>query len=121
MKTWEIRLTINVLGLVLGDLANLQFTIGGLGSTITAREIVDDETQDVGARDTVSKGRLELANVLDGVEPQEATNCGNLLGLGSQGRIHGEDGIVDLLPVEAVGVEGVLLPDVGAGVEGDGR
>lgn len=112
-------LTINVLGLVLGELANLQFTVGGLGGAVTAREIVDDETQDVVARNTVIKDRLELVDVLNGIEPQEATDLSNLLGLLSRGLIHGRESRLDLTPVEAVGVEGVLLPDVGAGIELD--
>lgn len=42
--------TINVVRLVLGKLARCKFSVGGLGSTITSWEIVDDETQDIGAR-----------------------------------------------------------------------
>lgn len=59
-------LTVNVLRLVLGDLANLQFTVGGLGGAITAGQVVDDDTQDVVARD-VGKSRLKPRDVLDGV------------------------------------------------------
>jgi len=35
-------LTVNVLGLVHAELANSKLTVGGLGGTVTTRQIVDD-------------------------------------------------------------------------------
>jgi hypothetical protein len=46
-------LTVNVLGLVGGNIAGSEFTVGGLGGTITAGKIVDDES-----------GELVAGNVL---------------------------------------------------------
>jgi hypothetical protein len=59
-------LTVDVLALVLGDLADLQLTVGGLGGAITAGQVVDDETKDVLAG-AVSDGGLELGDVGNGV------------------------------------------------------
>jgi len=64
-RAWEV-LTVDVLALVLGDLADLELAVGGLGGAVTAREIVDDETQDVVAGD-VLEGGLDLGDVGDGV------------------------------------------------------
>ena len=49
-------LTVNVLSLINVDLANLQFTVGGLGSTVTAGKIVDNNTEDVFARNILDGG-----------------------------------------------------------------
>ena len=55
------------------------------------------------------------------LHPQEATDIGNLGSLGLQGRVaDGLDRLLDLGAVERVGVELVVLPDVGAGIELDG-
>ena len=40
-------LTVNVLGLVSADLAVREFTVGRLGSAVTAGKIVDNETENV--------------------------------------------------------------------------
>ena len=153
------RLTVNVLGLVPADLANLQLAVGGLGGAVTARKIVDDETQDFIAGKVRNSG-LELVDVLNGVasrvgpscqcasfhslfslpplsfsplscfwrmergknsQPEEATDVGDLKGRLLQGGIgDGLGGGLNLTAVEAVGVQGVLLEDVAAGVELDG-
>jgi hypothetical protein len=134
-------LTINVLRLVTVDLVVTEFTVGGLGGTITTGQVVDDETENVLAR-KVGDGSVELSNVLDGIadrtvsllhlygqngglrnsQPQEATDVGNLLGRSSQGRVaEGLDSGVDLITEEAVGVQLVLRPYVGARVKLDGR
>lgn len=42
-------LTVNVLRLVLGQLSSLELSVGSLGSTITSRKIVHNETEDVRA------------------------------------------------------------------------
>jgi hypothetical protein len=60
------KLTVNVLGLVLVELSDLELTVGGLGGAITAGKIVDDQTEDVGARN-ISNGGLDLGNVGNGV------------------------------------------------------
>ena len=44
------QLTVNVLRLVFGQVSGLELSVGGLGSTITSREIVDDDAHDIGAR-----------------------------------------------------------------------
>lgn len=55
------------------------------------------------------------------LHPDESTNISNLESLFLQGLVgHGGDGLLDLASVEVVGMELVGLPDVGAGVEGDG-
>jgi hypothetical protein len=60
------RLTVNVLGLVLVNLADLEFTVGGLGGAITAGQVVDDQTQDVAAGH-VGNGGLNLGDVGNGI------------------------------------------------------
>jgi len=60
------QLTVNVLGLVDVDLANLQLTVGGLGGTITAGKIVDDDAEDLLARNILD-GLLEPLNGGSGV------------------------------------------------------
>lgn len=55
---------VDVLRLVLADLSDLQLTVGGLGIAVTARKIVDDETQDVVAGGVRDRG-LDLGDVLD--------------------------------------------------------
>ena len=59
-------LTINVLGLVAVDLADGQLTVGGESSTVTARQVVDDNTKDLIARNAL-KSRLKTVDVLNGV------------------------------------------------------
>ncbi|KAK4665535.1 hypothetical protein QC763_0063480 [Podospora pseudopauciseta] len=104
------------------ELANLQLTVGSLGSAITAGKIVDDDTEDLVARNLGESG-LEPVNIGDGVEPDEGTGVGNLAGGSLEGGVGkvGDGELLNLLAVEVVGVEGVLLEDVGLGVEGDGR
>jgi len=116
----SIKLTVDVLGLVLADLTNLQLTVGGLGGAVTAGKIVDNDTQDLVARN-ISDSGLELGDVRDGVEPQEGTDISNLLRLGLDARVHGGESSLDLAAVEVVSMELVLLEDVGAGVESDSR
>lgn len=70
----HILRTIDVFGLVPVDLANRQFTVGGLGGAVTARKVVDDETQDVLAGQ-VSDGVVELADVLDRVASYGLAAC----------------------------------------------
>ena len=119
-RGYEEGLTINILGLVPVELANLELAVGGLGSAITAGQVINDQTQDVVAGDVLERG-LQLGNVLDRVQPQEAADVGDLGRLGRQGRVRdGLDGCLDLGAVELVGVQRVLLPHVGAGVERDG-
>lgn len=113
------QLTVDVLALVLGDLANLELTVGGLGSAVTAGKVVDDDTEDLLAGG-LGEGGLETLDVLDGVEPHKGTDLGNLLGLLGHVGAHGGDGGLDLTTVVVVGMELVLLPHVGLGVEADG-
>lgn len=55
------------------------------------------------------------------LHPDESTDVGNLEGLGGEVIVgHGGDGLLNLRAVEVVGMELVVLPDVGAGVKGDG-
>lgn len=54
------------------------------------------------------------------LHPDEAADVGDLLGLCGHLLAHLGKGGLDLAPVEVVGVELVLLPDVGGGVELDG-
>ena len=42
-----MELTVNVLGLVDVEVTDSQFTVGGLGGTITARKVVDDESSEL--------------------------------------------------------------------------
>jgi hypothetical protein len=73
------------------------------------------------AGDILKRG-LQLGNVCNGVEPQEAANIGNLgSSRGKAGVRHLLDGRLDLCAVEAVGMERVPLEHVGASIEGDGR
>lgn len=46
-------LTVNVLGLVGGNIASSEFTVGRLGGAITARKIVDDESGELVARNVL--------------------------------------------------------------------
>ena len=112
---------IDVLGLVLADLANLEFTVGGLSSAVTAGKIVDDETQDVVARDVSRKLSLQLLDVRDGVEPEERADITDLGG-GSGEALVAEvlNGGLDLGLVEGVGVEGVGLEHVLTATKFDG-
>jgi hypothetical protein len=64
------KLTVDELGLVLGELANLQLPVGGLGGAVTAGKIVDDDTEDVVAGN-VRNGRLEAGDVGDGITVAE--------------------------------------------------
>jgi hypothetical protein len=59
-------LTINELGLVAVDLANLQLAVGGLSGAVTAGQIVDDQTEDLVTGYTL-KSRLNALNVRNGV------------------------------------------------------
>lgn len=137
-------LTVNVLGLVPADLADLQFTVGCLGGAVAAGQVVDDQAEDVCARDIGESG-FDLGNVRNGVasrgvsgcsrdlllppslraddlHPQEAAYVGNLGGRGGEAGVgHLRHGGGDLVTVELVGVERVLLERVAAGVQGDGR
>lgn len=115
-------LTINVLSLVLADLADLEFTVGSLRGAVTSGEIVDDETQDVLARDAGCKLLLQLVDVCNGVEPEERSNVSDLSSSGGQALVAEVlDCSLDLGLVEGVGVEGVGLEDVLAATELDGR
>lgn len=78
------QLTINVLGLVPADLADLELTIGSLSSTVATGEIVDHETQDVLAGDVGGKLSLQLLNVGNGVKPEERADIADLGGGGGQ-------------------------------------
>ena len=58
-----MKLTVDVLSLVGIDRANGQFTIGGLRSTITSGQIVDDEGSDLVAGyifDTIFNDLIDL-------------------------------------------------------------
>src|SRR4051812_32586780 len=59
-------LTVNVVALVLADLADLELSVGGLGSAVTAGQVVDDKSEDVCAGD-IFEGGLDLGNVRDGI------------------------------------------------------
>lgn len=64
--TLRISLTINKFGLVAVNGANGKLAVGGLGSTITAGKVVNNETEDLTARNTLESG-LDAANVLNGI------------------------------------------------------
>lgn len=49
-------LTVNELGLVNVELADLQFTVGGLGGAVTAGKVVDDDAEDLVAGDALDGG-----------------------------------------------------------------
>lgn len=113
---------VDVLRLVLADLANRELAVGGLGGAVTAGEIVDDETQDVLAGDVGRELRLQLVDVGDGVEPEEGADVANLL----RGRLEALiaevlDGGLDLGLVKGVGVQLVRLEHIVAATELDGR
>ena len=61
-----MALTVDVLGLVDVDLADLQFTVRGLGGAVTAGKVVDDDTEDLVAGDALDGG-LETGESLAGV------------------------------------------------------
>lgn len=48
-----IVLTVDVLGFVGGKITSGKFTVGGFGSTITAWQIVDDQSGDLIARNVL--------------------------------------------------------------------
>ena len=52
----EVGLTVNVLALVGGDITSGKFTVGGLGGAIASREIVDDESTELVARNSSQIG-----------------------------------------------------------------
>lgn len=112
---------IDVLGLVPADLANREFTVGSLSSAVTAWEIVDDETQDVLARDVGCELGLQLLDVRNGVEPEEGADISDLC-RGSCEALVAEvlDSGLNLGLVEGVGVEGVGLEHVVVATELDG-
>ena len=60
------RLTVNVTGLVGGKITSSKFTVGSLSGTITAGEIVDDQSGDLVARD-VLQVILDNGDTSDGV------------------------------------------------------
>jgi hypothetical protein len=53
------ELTVNVRGLVCGQLASSKLSVGGLGSAITSWKIVDDEAKDIRARCLCKHGRYQ--------------------------------------------------------------
>ena len=65
--------TVNVLGLVPADLANLQLAVGGLGGAITVWEVVDDDLEELLLTRGLAKGTrvrqvlLKISNLGDRV------------------------------------------------------
>jgi hypothetical protein len=62
----RVQLTIDVLSLVPVQGANREFSVGGFRGAVTARQIVDDQTEDMIAWH-ILKSRLNTVNVGDGV------------------------------------------------------
>lgn len=46
------KITVNVLGLVGGEVTSSKFTVGGLGGAVTAGQVVDDEGSELLARNS---------------------------------------------------------------------
>lgn len=62
----KIQRTVNELGLVPGELAHCEFSVGGLRGTVSAWEIVDHDTQNIVTRNVGNSG-LKSVDVGDGV------------------------------------------------------
>lgn len=62
----EVILTVNIFRLVTVNGTHGKLSVRRLSSAITARKIVDDQAEDLVARDTLKSG-LNTANVLNGV------------------------------------------------------
>lgn len=125
-------LTVNVLRLVGGEITNSKLAVRSLGSAITARQIVDDQSSDLVARNVLQvflddgdtgHGVTEYSSVCciktfleKSLHPQEGSNIGNLESLSSQGRItDGRSSCNDLFGVLLVGIDGAA----GEGVPGE--
>lgn len=61
-----VGLTINVLSLVSVESTDWEFSVGGLSGAITAWKIVDDETDDLIARNVLDQWAGDL-NLGDGI------------------------------------------------------
>ena len=61
-------LTVDVLSLVAIDLSDLELAVGGKGSAVTAGKVVDDNPEDLVARDALeSRLRTEVAASIEEV------------------------------------------------------
>lgn len=69
---------VDVLRLVLGEFADRELAVGSLGSAVTAREVVDDDTQNV-VTGGVSNGRIKTRNVCNGVTERSSLVSLNVL------------------------------------------
>jgi hypothetical protein len=106
-------LTVNVLGLVCGQAADGELSVGGLGGAITTGQIVDDQSGNL-ITGHILDGVLDNVDLLTGVaknfvrfdnehrsqinlHPHKGTNVSNLGGLGSESRIsHSSSSRADL-------------------------
>lgn len=66
----RIPLTVNVLGLIALNSTLWKLAVRGLGSAVTGGKVVDDETEDIVARDVLDAQRNSL-NVLDIVATEQ--------------------------------------------------
>jgi hypothetical protein len=133
------ELTINVLGLVPGEGADRKLSVGGLGGAITTRQIVNDETDDSVARNSLDHF-IDDRNLGDGiagenqqpfsqctgagmpknVHPHESSNFCDLGSRSSEARVRNSCGSGnDLIGVELVGIE--LARGESVAAEGDSR